>query len=103
MDIKTDIGTEESSAHVFSKLNPPAGEYALRFLATHFSQKERLLPFRQVKERTLIGKTTWYDMMKKGEAPLPIKLGRQRVAWLESEIIAFLNARILERSQKGGD
>lgn len=100
MDIKTNIGIEKSSTNAFSKSNPPAGEYAPRFLATHFSQKERLLSFRQVRERTLIGKTTWYHMMKKGEAPLPIKIGKHRVAWLESEITAFLNTKILERNRK---
>lgn len=71
-----------------------------RHLAIHFSPTDRLLSFRQVQEIIPISKTRAYELQATGEFPRPIKISRQRVAWLESEIFAYLNARIEQRNKK---
>lgn len=74
--------------------------FLLSSCATQFSPTERLLAFSEVQKIIPISKSRWYENMKNGEAPKPIKISRSRAVWLESEIIKFLNNRIAERNAK---
>jgi prophage regulatory protein len=47
---------------------------------------ERLLDRRVVEERTSLDITTIYRRMKAGSFPQPVRVGRRRVAWRESDI-----------------
>jgi predicted DNA-binding transcriptional regulator AlpA len=50
-------------------------------------QAERLLSWSQV--RPMIGdqgRTTWWRAIRRGEAPAPVKVSSNRVAWRESDI-----------------
>lgn len=38
-----------------------------------------------------------HRLVKAGKFPKPVKLGRNRVGWLESEVAEWLNQRIAER------
>ena len=38
-----------------------------------------------------------YRLIKHGEFPRPVRLGKNRVAFVESEIEAWLNAKVAER------
>ena len=69
-------------------------------LAKTFGPNERLLIFPQLQKIVPVSKARWYELMQLGEAPRPIKISRQKVAWLESEIIAWLELRIQERNRK---
>ncbi len=51
---------------------------------------DRLLRLPQVLEIIPCSKAHWYDGMKQGKYPQPVKLGRKFVAWKESEIRALL-------------
>ncbi len=53
----------------------------------------------QVEARTGLARSTIYDRIKAGTFPAPISLGEKAVGWIESEIDAWLNARI-EESRK---
>lgn len=52
-----------------------------------------------VQELTQVSRSSLYLMMSKGEFPKPIKLGSKSVAWLESEIFDWVNARIALRGE----
>jgi len=60
-------------------------------------ERERLIALPEVKQRTSLGKTTIYERIAAGTFPRPVKLGERRVAWLESEVEAWIRERIEER------
>lgn len=45
---------------------------------------------------TGMSRSQLYDMCAKGTFPTPIRLSRRTVGWIESEVQAFLQARIEE-------
>lgn len=55
-----------------------------------------ILRRKQVEARTGLARSTIYDRVKAGTFPAPINLGEKAVGWIESEIDAWLNARIQE-------
>lgn len=55
-----------------------------------------ILRRKQVEARTGLARSTIYDRIKAGTFPAPISLGEKAVGWIESEIDAWLNARIQE-------
>ena len=54
----------------------------------------------QVQARTGIPKATMYAMMAMGTFPRPIKIGARAVAWLDSDIDRWIEARVVA-SKKG--
>jgi prophage regulatory protein len=47
----------------------------------------------QVEATTGLSRSSIYDMMKKGEFPRPIRIGKRAVAWSESAIADWLATR----------
>ena len=47
----------------------------------------------EVEARTGLSRSTIYQWIKDGEFPSPVKLGARLVAWRESDIEEWLNAR----------
>ncbi len=62
------------------------------------SKKERFLRLVDVKERTGLSRSTIYLNIKKGTFPKNIGLGARCVGWLESEIDAWVQSRVAQRS-----
>ncbi|WP_079437392.1 AlpA family transcriptional regulator [Zoogloea sp. LCSB751] len=60
-----------------------------------------ILRRREVEARTGLGCSTIYDGIKAGTFPAPIQLGSKSVGWIQSEIDAWLAARIAERDSAG--
>ncbi len=58
---------------------------------------ERFLPLREVLARTSLSRSHTYRLIAEGTFPASVPLGG-RVAWLESEISAWQDARIAERA-----
>lgn len=56
--------------------------------------KERILRLADVKDRTGLSRSTIYLNINNGGFPRPINLGGRCVGWLESEIDAWIIARI---------
>ena len=54
---------------------------------------EKLLRRPEVEAVTGLSRSTLYDWMKRGEFPQPVKLGTRLVAWRESDVTAWLEAR----------
>ncbi len=61
-------------------------------------KKERFLRLSDVKERTGLSRSTIYLNISKGTFPRNISLGNRCVGWLESEIDAWMQAKITHRS-----
>lgn len=60
------------------------------------NMKDKLMNLHQVKLFSGLGATTIYRYMQEGHFPKPIKLGRT-TRWVESELIAWLEAKKAER------
>jgi prophage regulatory protein len=54
----------------------------------------RFLRLSQVKDLVGLSKPTLYTRIREGSFPRPVSLGGRAVAWIESEVIAWQNARI---------
>lgn len=52
------------------------------------------LGIKQVAEKVNLGKSTIYRMIERGEFPKPFVLTGHRTAWVDSEIDAWLAARV---------
>ncbi|MEZ6971628.1 helix-turn-helix transcriptional regulator [Aeromonas sp. S11(2024)] len=52
-----------------------------------------MLRRKQVEQITSLSRSTLYDMMSKGRFPKPVRLGPQRVAWRERDIVEWLEQR----------
>ena len=57
----------------------------------------KLLRIKEVREITRLGTTTIYKEMANGRFPKRIKIGERNSAWVESEVIDWINARIADR------
>lgn len=62
------------------------------------NQKDKFLRLSDVKERTGLSRSTIYLNISKNIFPRPISLGVRCVGWLESEIDAWIQNRIQNRS-----
>lgn len=70
--------------------------------AAHAIYSPRLLRLPDVIVATGCGRSTIYDAIRAGTFPQPVPLGGRSVAWPESEIAAWIDARIAERDAKAG-
>jgi len=55
--------------------------------------KARLIRLREVRMRVGLGASTVYRYLAAGKFPRPVEIGGGRVAWLESEIDAWIASR----------
>lgn len=51
----------------------------------------------EVMQVSTLSKTVIWRLMNRGEFPLPVKLSPNRVAWVRSEVMAWVEARKLDR------
>jgi prophage regulatory protein len=61
---------------------------------------DRLIRRPEVESRTGLKRSTMYVYINRGNFPRPVPLGTRAVAWLSSEIDAWIEARI--RAARGG-
>ena len=59
--------------------------------------RRTLITLETVMERTSMSKSRIYDGIRKRTFPRPVRVGERRRAWIESEIDAWIEARIAER------
>ncbi|MDN8000949.1 helix-turn-helix transcriptional regulator [Burkholderia multivorans] len=62
--------------------------------------KARLIRLREVRTRVGLGASTLYRYLAAGKFPRPVEIGGGRVAWLESEIDAWIAGRA-EAARRG--
>ena len=63
-------------------------------MAAQIQSAPTILRRKQVEARTGLSRSTIYDRIKAGTFPAPISLGEKAVGWIESEVDAWLVARI---------
>jgi prophage regulatory protein len=63
--------------------------------------KSNLLRLRQVQEIVPYSTSSIYHMIAHGAFPAPIKLGPRASAWLESEVLEWVEERIEQREVAG--
>lgn len=66
------------------------------------STKKRFIRLPEVSARTGLPRASVYEAMAAGAFPKSIRLGEITVAWLESEIDDWIEARIAASRQAGG-
>jgi len=69
---------------------------------THTSPQPPILRRRQVEQRTGLARSTLYQYIEDGDFPPPVQLGLRAVGWLESDISAWIAARV-KQAHPGGD
>jgi len=60
---------------------------------------DRFIRRRTVEDRTGLSRSTIYQMMKEGRFPKPVRIGGRAVAWPETEVDAWIDARLAERGE----
>ena len=58
------------------------------------TDNQLVLDLRGVIELTTLSQSTIYAMVKKGEFPKQKRIGSNRVVWLRSEVIAWLEEKL---------
>jgi len=61
--------------------------------------RDRLVRIEEVKGMTGLGKSSIYELMRAGEFPKSIRLHARMVAWSESSVLSWIQARISEAQQ----
>ena len=62
---------------------------------------EHLLTRTEVEKRVGLTRSSIYDAMRKGNFPLPLKVGPKAVRWRASEIEAWVDSRPLATGRQG--
>ncbi|MEM1235121.1 MAG: AlpA family transcriptional regulator [Pseudomonadota bacterium] len=57
------------------------------------TEGDRLLTVREVAERTRLSRATIYKMVRDGDFPRQVQIGANKVAWLRSEVEAWIQSR----------
>lgn len=63
---------------------------------------DQILRRPDVQRITGLARSTIYEMVARGEFPLPVRLTRRAVGWRHSDIIEWLDARTAERDARAG-
>ncbi|OJY71899.1 MAG: hypothetical protein BGP16_16050 [Sphingobium sp. 66-54] len=63
---------------------------------------ERFMTMEQVRGRVALSKTEIYRKIKAGAFPKPVPLGTQKVAFVESEVAAWMDDRLRARAEGEG-
>ena len=59
-------------------------------------ENQRLIRRKEVQTKTGLGASSFYAMLKNGEFPQCLNLSERRVAWIESEVDAWIANRIAQ-------
>jgi len=58
---------------------------------------QKLIRLPEVRQRVPLSRSMIYELMSRGEFPTPVSLGARSVAWIESEVDAWVETKITER------
>ncbi|HEB1535873.1 TPA: helix-turn-helix transcriptional regulator [Escherichia coli] len=65
------------------------------------AQQERFIRLPEVMHLCGLSRSTIYDLISRDAFPQQISLGGKNVAWVQSEVSAWMTARIAAREQGG--
>lgn len=66
------------------------------------TETNRLIRRKEVQDKTGLGTSSIYALMKTGEFPQCLSLSERRVAWIESEVDQWVLDRIANHRKNGG-
>ena len=66
------------------------------------NEDEMIWREQKVKETTGLSRTTRWRMVKRGEFPSPISIGKSAVGWLRSEILQWIEDKVAAREGENG-
>jgi prophage regulatory protein len=64
------------------------------FTKLHRREPHRLIRIREVLRKVGVSQSTWYEDVKEGRAPPPVKISERAVAWYEPDIDDLIDARL---------
>lgn len=67
-------------------------------MANRIQEKHSIIRRKQVEERTGLSRSTIYNRIQEGTFPRPVSLGARAVGWLETEVDAWIVARLESRN-----
>lgn len=71
-------------------------------MAQQLNTSNILIRLPRVQEIIPYSRSQIYNLIAAGEFPAPVKLGARASAWVEQEILAWAESRIVQRDQMGG-
>lgn len=74
----------------------PAHQLSEQAATPTSAQPRRFIKVAEVRGHTTLSTSEIYRRIAAGTFPAPIKLGAKSVAWIESEVLAWCEARIAE-------
>lgn len=77
----------------------PSSAPAIPVMPVSDATQERFLRLPEVMHLCGLSRSTLYDLIKKNAFPQQITLGGKNVAWLQSEVIAWMADRIAQRKR----
>lgn len=66
---------------------------------TNTTQEKRFIRLPRVRELTTLPTSAIYAAIAAGTFPKQVKIGERAVAWLESDVMAWIDARIAESKE----
>ena len=94
IDVLADDIAARAAAKVLSSLPKQDHRPAAPAAETRPYTGRRLIRMKDVVDRTSLAKSTIYAKVKDGDFPAPIKLGEMSVAWLESDVEAWIDKQL---------
>ncbi len=84
--------------HTVSSVTPsPTGKHPMPVSAP---TQERFLRLPEVIHQCGLSRSTLYDLIARNAFPAQVSLGGKNVAWLQSEITAWMAERVAHRNRK---
>ncbi|EIW3594717.1 AlpA family transcriptional regulator [Salmonella enterica] len=77
----------------------PSSAPAAPLMPVSDATQERFLRLPEVMHQCGLSRSTLYDLIKKNAFPQQITLGGKNVAWLQSEVTAWMADRIAQRKR----
>ena len=81
-------------------LSAPTPNTDTRRLAVSTLAQERFLRLPEVIHQCGLSRSTLYDLIARDAFPAQVSLGGKNVAWLQSEITAWMMERVAHRNRK---
>lgn len=81
------------------KINPERQREREARKAVERRRRRRILRLPEVQERTGLSRSFIYNHMEVGSFPKPIPLSERSVGWLESDVEAWIDARVAKRDE----
>ena len=77
----------------------PSSAHAAPLMPVSDSVQERFIRLPEVMHLCGLSRSTIYELIRKGEFPPQVSLGGKNVAWLHSEVTAWMAGRIAGRKR----